>query len=78
MGVFKILTIFAILDYFLAPTGDFCPLCILTLGTNKLHELTRKEIKKKSTKFVNFSAKFTSLNMHIEAYFKNIILLACK
>ena len=45
-------------------------------GKNKLHEL--RWVQLFSAKFVNFSAKFGSLNMQIRNNFKNVIFIACK
>ena len=49
------------------------------LGKNELHELRGVQyFKRYSAKFVNFSAKFGSLNIQIRNNLKNIIFISCK
>ena len=64
-------------------SGKYAALFLLPswsrLRKNKLHELHGDQVFKRfSAKFVNFSAKFGSLNVQIRSNFKNIIFIACK
>ena len=60
--------------------GDLKPLpSVSRLGKNELHDLRGVQLFFRfSAKFVNFSAKFESLNMQIRNDLKIVIFIVCK